>query len=129
MGACCRICSSNKDNQIDDKTGSNQIKKYSNQTNISLFNQLSPQSNDNNKQLQPNNCLNNNINIINNNTFPRFTKYEEILNKDFIYFNVFWYDPNKTKEFDNFIKCFENVEFNIAYNLDSAMNFFKKINI
>ena len=129
MGTCCRICSSNKENQIDDKTGSNQIKKYSNQTNISLFNQLSPQSNDNNKQLQPNNYLNNNINIINNNTFPRFTKYEEILNKDFIYFNVFWYDPNKTKEFDNFIKCFENVEFNIAYNLDSAMNFFKEKSI
>ena len=130
MGACFRVCSSKKDSQINDKTESNQIKRYVNQANTSLSNQLSPQRNDNNKQLQPSISLNYNNSIINNiNTFPRYTKYEEILNKDFRYFNIFWFDPYKTIEFDNFIKCFENVEFYKAHSLKAAENFFMKESI
>ena len=33
------------------------------------------------------------------NTFPQGTKYEEELNSNFKYFNVFWYDPNKSNDF------------------------------
>ena len=63
---------------------------------------------------------------INYNTFPRDTKYEKELNSNFKYFNVFWYNPNKTNDFDLFKKCFENVEFCKGYNLYSTINFFKK---
>ena len=59
------------------------------------------------------------------NNFPKGTKYEEELNSNFKYFNIFWYDPNKSNDFDNFRKCFENVQFNKAYDLDSINKFFK----
>ena len=58
-------------------------------------------------------------------TFPKGTKYEEELNSNFKYFNIFWYDPNKSNDFDNFKKCFENVQFNKAYDIDSIKKFFK----
>ena len=65
------------------------------------------------------------IDNIDYDTFPRDTKYEEELNLNFKYFNVFWYDPNKTKECDKYTKCFENVQFQIEDDLFSAINFFK----
>ncbi len=93
----------------------------------------------NSKSSEENNYLSNqNSNKINNlqiqcnskdinyNTFPRDTKYEKELNSNFKYFNVFWYDPNKTTDFELFKKCFENVEFYKGYNLYSTINFFKK---
>ena len=129
MGICCKVCSSS---QINEKTDRNQIKTYNNHTNAFLTNQLSPQDNNNNKQLQPKNSFNyndNNNSIKNNNIFLSGTKYEEILNKDFRYFNIFWYDPNKDRDFEHFIKCFKNVEFYKAYNLYSAINFFKEQSI
>ena len=128
MGVCYKVCSSNKSNQINNKTERNQIKSYNNQANTFLTNQLSPQDN-NNKQLQPKNSFNYKDNNNSNNIFPSGTKYEEILNKDFRYFNIFWYDPNKVRHFEHFIKCFENVEFYKAYNLYSAINFFKEQSI
>ena len=62
----------------------------------------------------------------NNNIFPQGTEYEKELNSNFKYFNVFWYNPNKTHEFDAFKKCFDNVQFSKGYNLYSTINFFKK---
>ena len=42
---------------------------------------------------------NNNIGTIKYN-FPKGTIYEKELRTNFKYFNIFWYDPNKTKDFD-----------------------------
>ena len=58
--------------------------------------------------------------------FPQGTKYEEELNRTFKYFNIFWYDPNKSNDFDSFKKCFENVLFYKGYDLESITNFFEK---
>ena len=58
--------------------------------------------------------------------FPQGTKYEEELNSNFKYFNVFWYDPNRDNDFDCFKKCFENVQFLKSYDLESTINFLKK---
>ena len=60
------------------------------------------------------------------NNFPQGTKYEEELNTNFKYFNIFWYDPNKSNDFDDFKKCFENVQFYKAYDLESILKFFEK---
>ena len=131
MGACCKVCSSNKNNHINDKTESNQIKRYINQANTSLPNQLSPQDDDDfYKQLQFCRSLYYNSSSINNNNISQnYKKYEEILNRDFKYFNIFWFDPKITKEYNNFIKCFENVEFYKAHSFDAAKNFFEQQSI
>ena len=63
----------------------------------------------------------------NNNIFPQGTEYEKELNSNFKYFNVFWYNPNKTHEFDAFKKCFDNVQFSKGYNLYSTINKFECI--
>ena len=60
------------------------------------------------------------------NTFPIGTKYEEELNSDFKYFNVFWYFPDKTNYFNNFKKCFENVKFYKGNVLNATIDFFEK---
>ena len=57
--------------------------------------------------------------------FPRYTEYEKELNLNFKYFNVFWYDPNKTNEFMSYIKCFENVQFYKGDTLIPIIDFFK----
>ena len=81
---------------------------------------------------------NNNINITlsqsnskanNKNTFPKGTIYEEELNQYFQYFNVFWYDPSGTSDYELFEKCFEKVEFYRGYDLLSSINFFQKESI
>ena len=59
------------------------------------------------------------------NNFPKGTIYEKELNLNFKYFNVFWYDPNKTNDFDLFKKCFENVKFYKNYDLKTIIHFFK----
>ena len=64
-----------------------------------------------------------------NNIFPRGSEYEKELNTNFQYFNVFWYDQNKTNDFYLFKKCFENVQFYKAHDLNSIINFFKKESI
>ena len=64
-----------------------------------------------------------------NNIFPRGSEYEKELNSNFKYFNVFWYDENKTNDFNLFKKCFENVQFYKAHNLNSIIDFFKKESI
>jgi len=64
-----------------------------------------------------------------NNIFPRGSEYEKELNSNFKYFNVFWYDQNKTNDFNLFKKCFENVQFYKAHELNSIINFFKKESI
>ena len=60
------------------------------------------------------------------NTFPIGTKYEEELNSDFKYFNIFWYFPDKTNYFNNFKKCFENVKFYKGNVLNATIDFFEK---
>ena len=72
------------------------------------------------------NYFNNSSNEIEDITFPQGTKYEKELNLNFKYFNVFWYDPNKTNEYEYFKKCFENVLFYKANDLESTLKFFEK---
>jgi len=96
-----------------------------------------PKNNDTNQNFREQNnnddlCLNYNPPIdikkeydISNYNFPRYTEYEKELNSNFKYFNVFWYDPNKTNDFVSYIKCFENVEFYKGDTLISIIDFFK----
>ena len=75
-----------------------------------------------NKDLPEQNIPKNKI----NKSFPQGTKYEKELNLNFKYFNIFWYNPNKSNDYNIFKKCFENVQFSEGYNLYSTINFFKK---
>ena len=52
--------------------------------------------------------------------------YEKELSLNFKYFNVFWFDPNNTHDFDYFKKSFENVRFLKAYDIETIVNFFNK---
>ena len=45
---------------------------------------------------------------------------------NFKYFNIFWYDPNRSNDFDNFKKCFENVQVYKGFDVESTIKFFKK---
>ena len=58
--------------------------------------------------------------------FPMGTEYEKELNLNFKYYNIFWFDPNKSKDFIYFKKSFENVQFKKAYDIESIVNFFKR---
>ena len=58
--------------------------------------------------------------------FPKGTLYEKELMTNFKYFNIFWYDPNKTNDFDFFKNCFINVRLVKGTNIESAIDFFKK---
>ena len=60
------------------------------------------------------------------NIFLTLEKYEEELNSNFKYFDIFWYNPNKSNDFNRFKKCFENVQFYVGYSLESTLKFFKK---
>ena len=120
MGICCPP--QEKTNSSQNETS--QIGLKNKQENTILPNQLSPKvNNPNATQTQ------NKVNIVYDKTFPKGTKYEKELNSDFKYFNVFWYDPNKSNDFDNFLKCFENVQFYKGYNLESSIKFFKSESI
>ena len=66
------------------------------------------------------------IKIEESNNFPRDSKYEKELNSNFKYFNVFWFDPNKTNDYNLFEKCFENVQFHQSDDINSMINFFEK---
>lgn len=105
MGICCSpVCPYNETNN---KKGQNDINHIiqTNQTNISP----KPQSQK----------------AKTNNSFPQGTEYEKRLNFNFKNFDVFWYDPNNSNDYDNFIYCFENVRFCKSNNLDSTIQFFK----
>ena len=101
MGICSPVCPCNSTNN---KKGQNDINHIS-QTNISP----KPQ--------------NQKVKI--NNSFPKGTEYEISLNNNFKNFDVFFYDPNNSNDYDNFIYCFENVRFFKSYSLDSTIKFFK----
>ena len=58
--------------------------------------------------------------------FPKGTIYEKELMTNFKYFNIFWYDPNKTNDFDFFKNCFQNVRLVKGSNIESAINFFNQ---
>ena len=58
--------------------------------------------------------------------FPQGTVYEKELNLNFKYFNIFWFDPNKSHDFDIYQKCFEKVQFYKAFDLESIIKFFQK---
>ena len=134
---------------IDSKNQGNDTKQYLNITNDKTNNtiqNISALKDKNNETIQEKNNfenLNNNLflnfhpptdiknsynqkSINYNNIFPSNTNYEKELNSNFKYFNVFWYDPNKTNDFIPFIKCFENVQFYKDDDLTSTINFFKK---
>ena len=63
---------------------------------------------------------------MNNNEFPQGTIYEKELIENFKYFNIFWFDPNKSHDFDHFIKYFENVQIYKGFDIETVLNFFKK---
>ena len=120
----------------NNKLFSSNNKKNNNQINISSNNKYIPNNYTNN--INNNKIINahdiiygNNVFLNNNNknTFPKGTKYEKELNSNFKYFNVFWYDPNKTNDLTNFINCFENVQCFFSNDLESAINLFKKQSI
>ena len=126
MGLCDPNCSKKNSREKYQKENNNLI----NQSNFEKFDGKS------NIQIQLNskeNYYNSFQNLFpsNNtyNTFPNETKYKEELNSNFKYFNVYWYDPNKTNDFYCFKKYFKNVEFYKGYNLVSTIDFFKKISI
>ena len=60
------------------------------------------------------------------NEFPQGTLFEKELNLNFRYFNIFWYDPYKSNDFDNFKKCFENVQVYKGFDVESTIKFFQK---
>ena len=60
-----------------------------------------------------------------NNSFPEGTEYEQELSLNFKYLNVFWFDQNKTNDFEHFAKSFENVKFFKSYDLDTVIKFFE----
>ena len=80
-----------------------------------MKNTLNPQENESNE---------NKIEIIKYD-FPKNTSYEKELMTNFKYFNIFWYDPDKTNDFDFFKNCFINIRLVKGINLESALNFFK----
>ena len=49
-----------------------------------------------------------------------------LINQYFQYYNVYWYDPYNTNEYELFKKCFEKVEYHRGYDLRSTINFFQK---
>ena len=55
-----------------------------------------------------------------------YDRYEKELSLNFKYFNVFWFDPNNTHDFDYFKKSFQNVRFLKANDAESIVNFFNK---
>ena len=57
---------------------------------------------------------------------PQGTKYEKELSLNFKYFNIFWFDPNKSEDYKNYKKCFKNVQFYIEFDIESTINFFNK---
>ena len=61
------------------------------------------------------------------NLFPKGTQYEKDLNSNFKYFNIFWYNPNKSNDYKLFKKCFENVQFYQAFDIEAIINFFEKL--
>ena len=54
------------------------------------------------------------------------TKEEKELQYNFKYFNVFWFDPNNTKDFDYFKKSFQKVKFCKGTELEKVIEFFNK---
>ena len=120
MGICC--VSSNKDsNPKENGQNINSQSSFKNTQTI-LPNQLTPtQNNIGNNNIQQ---TQNNTTGINKNAFPKGTKYEKELNSKFRYFDVFWYDPNQTNDFDNFLKCFERVRYYKTHELDAVKKFF-----
>ena len=113
MGICCP--SSSKDQNI----GSQSTLKNE-QKNTILPIHISPNNNGNNLKQQ----TQNNTTANNKNTFPKGTKYEKELSSKFRYFDVFWYNPNQTNDFDNFRKCFERVRYHIHHELETVKKFF-----
>ena len=58
--------------------------------------------------------------------FPKWGEYEKELNLNFKYFNIFWYDPKRSNDLDNFRKCFENVKVYKGFDIESTLQFFQK---
>ena len=48
------------------------------------------------------------------------------MNSNFKYFNILWYNPKRSDDFNNYKKCFENVEFYRAYDLEAILKLFKE---
>ena len=110
----------NNNNNDNDKIKHNNNKNINNNYNI-LQIQNNSKDNNYNKILNKNKVKNIGIDF-----FPNSKKYQNELNSNFKYFNVFWYDPYKNQEFKYFTNCFENVEFYEDYELNSTIDFFKK---
>ena len=127
MGILCSICSKKKkshtNNEEKDKT-------FENLKNNAITIKINQNDKNNGKIFQNiNNIKYKNSDIDNNKTLANCLNIEKELISNFKYFNVFWYDPNKTKDFDYLKNYFKNVEVREESELNSAYNFFKKESI
>ena len=58
--------------------------------------------------------------------FPKGSEYEKELNLNFKYFNIFWFDPNNSLDFNKYKTCFKNVNTFQGFDLESTLKFFEK---
>ena len=70
--------------------------------------------------------MENEENVLDNIIFDDETDAEKELRLNFRYFNIFWFDPNKSKDFLYFTRYFKNVQFYKGFDLESVINFFNK---
>ena len=105
----------------DKEKNKNEIVPNKNEGNVNLQNHCDTKNNNANNSSNQSSLKENN-----KNTFPIGTDFEEQLSQYFQYFNVFWYDPNNTSDYELFKKSFEKVEFYRGYDLRSTINFFQQ---
>ena len=81
-----------------------------------MGNYLYPKQSDDNKKSEE----------INEDYISKEITYKEELISNIKYFNVFWYDPNNSNDFEYFQNYFQNVRFIKGTNLESVIQFFNK---
>ena len=67
-----------------------------------------------------------NTKLVEEDKYSLNTKEEKELQINFKYFNIFWFDPNKTHDFDYFKKSFENIKFFKGTDIETVVGFFNK---
>ena len=127
MGILCSICSKKKKSRTNNEE---KDKTFENLKNDAITIKINQNDKNNHKIFQNiNNIKYKNSDIDNNKTLANCLNIEKELISNFKYFNVFWYGPNKTKDFDYLKNYFKNVEVREESELNSAYNFFKKESI
>ena len=124
MGTCWKANSKNESPKGKGQNTTYHFNVKNTQENKIIPNQLSPKDiNNNNNILQIKNNSTADNNYDNKSSFPIGTKYEKELKSNFIFFDVFWYDPNNTKDFVNYKICFRRIRFIKESDLEKAKEF------